>query len=456
MTTTLHENRELWQRALNDIEIELSTANFNTWFKSTCICKTEDGVITLGVPNAFVKEWLTVKFNKLILKTLRELDQGVRRIEFQIYRPEDKRRDEAREERKQAQFTEQMRMQEVFISKEDNLNPKYTFDTFVVGSFNDLAHAAAQAIIANPGLSYNPLFIYGPSGLGKTHLLQAIGNEVKKRHEKKIFYTTIEKYYLDFTDSMLRNNIGSFKEKYRKYDVVIIDDIQFLTGKEKTQEELFHLFNSLHDSNKQIIFSSDRPPKQITGIEDRLRTRFEGGMMVDIARPEFEARLTILQKKSLFNGFSPDPEVLEYIANTVSESIRELEGVLNSVIVQSQLKKRTLSLSEVKNVIKNNLKPQRSISITDVIATVSSFYNISEHMLYEKTRRKEVVKPRQIVMYLLREDFSVSYPYIGQKLGGRDHTTVIHAYEKIKRELKENEILANEIEQVKNILYGEQ
>lgn len=456
MTTSLHENKELWQRALTDIELEVSPANFNTWFKNTSICKCEDGVVYVGVPNAFVKEWLTTKFHKLIIKTLRELDQSVRRIEFQIYRAEDRRRDEAREERRQAQFSEQMRIQEVFISKEDNLNPKYTFDSFVVGSFNDLAHAAAQAIIANPGLNYNPLFIYGPTGLGKTHLLQAIGNEIKQRHNKKIYYTTVEKYYLEFTDSMLRNNIGSFKEKYRKYDVVIIDDIQFLTGKEKTQEELFHMFNSLHDQNRQIIFSSDRPPKQIQGIEDRLRTRFEGGMIVDVTKPEFEARLAILQKKTAQNQCIIEAEILEYIAETISESIRELEGVLNSIIVQTQLKKRALSLEEIKNVIKNNLKPQRSISITDVITTVSGFYSVEEHMLYEKTRRKEVVKPRQIVMYILREDFSVSYPYIGQKLGGRDHTTVIHAYEKIKRELKENEILVNELKQIKNLLYGEQ
>jgi len=455
MNTSLQEHNELWQRALTDIEIEISPATYNTWFRNTCIYKKEDGAIFLGVPNSFVKEWLSNKFYKTILKTLREIDPSVRRIEFHIYKLEDRRRDEMKEERRQTHFGEQMRMPEVFISKDDNLNPRYTFDSFVVGSFNDLAHAAAQSIIANPGLSYNPLFIYGPTGLGKTHLLQAIGNEIKKRYEKKIYYTTIEKYYLEFTDSMLRNNIGSFKEKYRKYDVVIIDDIQFLTNKEKTQEELFHLFNSLHDQNRQVIFSSDRAPKHITGIEDRLRTRFEGGMMVDVVKPEYEARLTIAQKKLEQSGISLNGRIVEYIANAVCDSIREIEGVLNSVIIQTQLKKRDLTQEEVKHIIKNNLKPQRSISIPDVIITVSSFYNIEEHRLYEKTRRKEVVKPRQVAMYLLREDFAISYPYIGQKLGGRDHTTVIHAYEKIKNEIKSNELLANEIEQIKSILYGE-
>lgn len=455
MSTSLQEHNELWERALTNIELSLSSANYNTWFRGTCIYKIEDGAIFLGVPNNFIKEWLSTKFYKTILKTLRELDSSVRRIEFHIYKAEDRRRDEAKEDRKQTQYTEQMRMQEVFVSTEDNLNPKYTFDAFVVGSFNDLAHAAAQSIIANPGLNYNPLFIYGPTGLGKTHLLQAIGNEIKRRYEKKIYYTTVEKYYLEFTDSMLRNKIGSFKEKYRKYDVVIIDDIQFLTGKEKTQEELFHMFNSLHDQNRQIIFSSDRAPKHIVGIEDRLRTRFEGGMMVDVVKPEFEARLTIIQKKLEQSGITLHPKTIEYIANAVCDSIREIEGVLNSVVIQTQLKKRDLLPAEVKHIIKNNLKPQRSISITDVITTVSTFYNIEEHRLYEKTRRREVVKPRQIAMYILREDFSVSYPYIGQKLGGRDHTTVIHAYEKIKRELGEDELLVNEIEQIKSMLYGE-
>ena len=234
-----------------------------------------------------------------------------------------------------------------------------------------------------------------------------------------------------------------------------MDDIQFLSQKEKTQEELFHLFNTLYDNNKQIVFSSDKAPKYIPGIEERLKSRFEGGMMADISVPEYESRLTILNEKMRINNISLPEEVIEYIASVVQNNIRELEGVFNSVVCQTQLKKRNLSLPEVKILIKNSIKPPKSITINDVIKTIANFYNIEETELYEKTRKKEVVKPRQVVMYILREDFNTSYPYIGQKMGGRDHTTVIHAYEKIKRDLAVDSVLAQELEQIKTLLYGE-
>jgi chromosomal replication initiator protein len=269
-----------------------------------------------------------------------------------------------------------------------------------------------------------------------------------------VHYLSAEKFTIECVDAIRNNKAHIFKEKYRKYDVLIMDDIQFLSGKDKTQEEVFHLFNTLYDNNKQIIFSSDKAPKQIQGIEDRLKSRFEGGMIADISLPEYESRLAILKNKTRTLNINAPEEIIEYIASVVQNNIRELEGVLNLVIVQTQLRKRDLTITDVKQLIKNNVKPQKSISINDVIKTIANFYNIDEKELYQKTRKKEVVKPRQVIMYILREDFNTSYPYIGQKLGGRDHTTVIHAYEKIKGDLVRDNLLSQELEQIKSILYG--
>ena len=325
----------------------------------------------------------------------------------------------------------------------------------MVGPFNEIAYAAAQAVTKNPGMNYNPLYIYGVTGLGKTHLLQAVGNYIKKQNpNKRVFYTTSETFTVDCVNSILNNKINLFKEKYRKYDLIIIDDIQFFSNKEKTQEELFHLFNHFYENNKQIIFSSDQPPKYIEHLEDRLRSRFEGGMIVDVSKPDYESRLAILKTKSRVLEKQIPDEILEYIASIVCDSIRELEGTLKSVIVQTQAKKRDITLTEIKNILKNNIKPKKAVSFKDVVKIISEYYTIEEKSLYEKTRRKEVVKPRQIIMYIMREDFNSSYPYIGQKLGGRDHTTVIHAYEKIKRDIQKDTVLNQEIEQIRSQLYN--
>ncbi|MBI5138850.1 MAG: chromosomal replication initiator protein DnaA [Candidatus Vogelbacteria bacterium] len=451
------ENKKLWDDVISQIELGISKANFSTWFKNTYISKQEDGMVFLSVPNDFVKEWICNKYHKFILKILRDTNPGIRGVEYIIHKEDGSaKRVDMDAEAAENIFANQLKMQEIYINKEDNLNPRYTFDTLIIGSFNELAHAAAQSVVRKPGMSYNPLFIYGGTGLGKTHLIQSIGNEIKKADpSKKIFYMGAEKYAVDLVNSINTNKMHVFKDKYKRYDVLILDDIQFIAGKERTQEEFFHLFNSYHDNNKQIVFSSDKPPKHINELEERLRSRFEGGMIVDISRPEFEARLAILNAKLKQVGVSLADEVVHYVATSIQDSIRELEGSLNSIVCQSQLKKRPLTLNEVKTLIKNNVKPQRTISTKDVIQTVAGFYNIEEKILYEKSRRKEVVKPRQIVMYILREDFNTSYPYIGQKLGGRDHTTVMHAYEKIKRELKTDRLLEQEMEQIKNMLYNE-
>jgi chromosomal replication initiator protein len=350
---------------------------------------------------------------------------------------------------------DQLGLTELYVNKDNNLNPKYTFESFIVGPFNEVAYAASQAVVKNPGMNYNPLYIYGGTGLGKTHLIQAIGNHIKRQNEsKKIFYLTSETFSTDYINSVINNKVNQFKEKYRKYDVIIMDDVQFFSNKDKTQEELFHLFNNFYENNKQIIFSSDKPPKYIQNLEERLRSRFEGGMIVDIARPDYESRLAILRSKVKNNNLQISDEVLEYLASVVQDSIRELEGALNSVICQSQAKNKNLTVSEVKILIKNSIKPQKTVSVKEVINVISNFYNVEEKILFEKSRRKEVVKPRQIIMYILREDFNTSYPYIGQKMGGRDHTTVIHACEKIKVEIKKDNLLNQEIDQIRALLYN--
>jgi chromosomal replication initiator protein len=450
------DNKKLWSDSIVEIELGISRANFSTWFKNTYISKQEDGIIFLSVPNAFVKEWLLNKYHKYILKALRGVSPNVRGVEYIIQREGDREKENRPQQIEKAPINNQLKLNELYINKEDNLNPKYVFDTFIVGSFNELAHAASQAVIKNLGTTYNPLYIYGGTGLGKTHMLQSIGNHLKNSMGKKVFYLTSEKYVSEYVESIRNNSPHIFKEKYKKYDMLIIDDIQFFSKKEGSQDELFHLFNSMHENNKQIIFSSDKPPRQIANLEDRLRSRFEGGMIIEVSKPDYESRVAILKSKLKTVGFYLPNEAIDYMASNVQDNIRELEGVLNTTICQSQLKNKELSITEIKQLIKNSSKQKKTVSIKDVIKAVCEFYNIEEKSLYEKTRRKEVVKPRQIAMYILRQDFNTSYPYIGQKLGGRDHTTVIHACEKIKTSLKNNPALEQEIDHIKNVIYSGQ
>ncbi|MEK7478138.1 MAG: chromosomal replication initiator protein DnaA [Patescibacteria group bacterium] len=449
------DNKKLWDSTLVEIELNVSKANFSTWFRNTFIFKQDQGVVHLSVPNTFVRDWLINKYHKSILKALRDVSPEVRNLEYIISRLEDKNKvGQENSNVKQIQM-DQLGLNELYINRESNLNPKYTFESLVVGPFNEVAYAAAQAVVKTPGTNYNPLFIYGNTGLGKTHLIQAVGNYLKKQNEsRKVFYITSENFAVDYINSVQNNRAQQFKEKYRKYDVLIMDDVQFFSNKEKTQEELFHLFNNFYENNKQIVFSSDKPPKFIPNLEERLRSRFEGGMIVDIARPDFESRLAILKTKVRNNNLPIASEVIEYLASVIQDSVRELEGALNSIICQTQVKNRALTVIEVKSLVKNSIKPQKTVSVKDVIEVISDFYNIEEKVLYEKTRRKEIVKPRQIIMYILREDFNTSYPYIGQKLGGRDHTTVIHAYEKIKRDIKKDNLLSLEIDQIRILLYN--
>ncbi|MEK7614341.1 MAG: chromosomal replication initiator protein DnaA [Patescibacteria group bacterium] len=447
MTT---DTKQLWINTLNEVELNISKANFTTWFKNTSVVKEEGGIVYISVPNEFVKDWIINKYHKFILKTLRNLSDSVRGLEYIISRDEKGIKNIQIVLGANAGPSNELPLKDLYINKEDNLNPRYVFDSFVVGSFNELAYAAAKAIVEKPVL-YNPLFIYGGTGLGKTHLIQAVGNEVKNKGGKKVHYITSEKFTVDCVTAIQSGRANFFKEKYRKYDVLIIDDVQFFSGKERTQEELFHLFNELYNNNKQIIFSSDKHPSYIPNLEDRLKSRFSAGMTVDVSLPEYESRLAIIKTKALESGFVLPLEVVEYVASLVQGNIRELEGILNSIICQSQLKGKELGLSDVKALIKNNIKPKKSISAKEVIKIIADFYSVEEGSIYEKTRRKDIVKPRQIAMYLLREDFGISFPSIGQKMGGRDHTTVIHSCEKIKNELKNDGVLFQEIEQIRSI-----
>ena len=443
------DTKQLWKNCLAEIETGISKANFSTWFKNTSILKEDLGIIYIGVPNEFVRDWLKNKYHKLITKTIADTYENMRAVEYTITKIEQNKQ-ELPERENGTYLNKELPLKDLYINPEDNLNPRYQFNSFIVGAFNELAYAAAQAIIENPGTKYNPFFVYGGTGLGKTHLLQAVGNSIKSKYpNKKAHYLTLEKFATDFINSLQSNKANSFKEKYRKYDLLIIDDIQFIGKMEKIQEELFHTFNTFYENNKQIIFSSDKHPNYIPELADRLKSRFAAGMIVDVSEPEYESRLAILKVKMEELGLDLDKDIVEYVASAIQGNIRELEGSLNSIVCQYRLKNKPLTLSEVKNLLKNNIKPKKNIAIKDIVKIISDYYKIEETSIYEKTRKKEIVKARQIIMYLLREDFSVSYPLIGQKLGGKDHTTVIHSCLKIKNDIKNDPQLIQEIEQIR-------
>ena len=363
----------LWQSVLNEIQLEVSKSNFIMWFKETSLGKIDDGVVYLHVPSPFYQEWLQKKFHNNILRVLRKYNEQVRALEYVISDKKDKKKIDTKQS---PQMNASLPLQDLYINKNDNLNPKYTFDNFVIGPFNELAHAAAQAVIQRPGQAYNPFFIYGDTGRGKTHLIQAIGNFIKEAYpEKKVFYMTSEKFGSECMVAIQTGKTQDFKDKYRKYDVIIMDDIQFFASKEKFQEELFHLFNTLFEQNKQIVFSSDKHPNQIPGLEDRLRSRFGAGMLIDIPSPDLESRLAIIRAKSLNQNIILDNEIIEYIAEGLDGNIRELEGIMNTVAIQSQMKGK-LTINDIKNILKDSSKPKKNVSVKDVIKTVANYYNI--------------------------------------------------------------------------------
>ncbi len=438
-----------WKKTLNEIELEISKPNFETWFKKTFAFEKKEDTFVVGVPSEFNKEWLQTKFHKMILRIIKKYDPEIKKIEYIVKKKKEK---EIKKGKREVIQKNTLPLQNLSINKNNNLNAKYTFDSFIVGPFNELAYSAAQAIIKKPGV-YNPLFIYGSTGLGKTHLIQATGNKLYEMNDKlNIFYTNSEKFSQDYVNALTHNKINQFKNRYRNFDVFIMDDVQFFSGKEKLQEELFHLFNILYDKGKQIIFSSDKHPNYIIGLEDRLKSRFSAGMIVDITKPDYESRAALLKQKATERGIPISDEVIDFISQNITGNIRELEGILNTITIQTDLRNRKLSVLEVKNIIKNNVRPKKHIAVEEIVKIVSGFYGINPDDIFKKTRKKDIVHIRQIVMYLLREFFDISYPVIGKEIGGRDHTTAIHAYERIKDKLKEDPLLVQEIDQLKAIL----
>jgi len=448
-------NLELWQSVLAQMQFHISKANFATWFQNTEIISKDSEKIIISVPNAFSKEWLSNKYNKLILKTLHDIDDSIKELEFVIKPQSVKNTPVQVAIENEKPEDAQLKFEEFKINKETNLNPRYTFGNFVVGSFNELAHAAALAVAENPGLTYNPLFVYGGTGLGKTHLIQAIGNKIgEELKKKKVKYISSEKFVSGIVSAIRTNTMESFKASLAPIDVLILDDIQFIAGKNKSQEEFFHVFNSLYEKNKQIVLSSDRPPNAIAELEDRLRSRFEGGMIADVSLPDYETRLVILKAKLQEKNMDLSEDVLDYIAANVKKNIRELEGALNKILIYNKIN-RELNLETVKKLLKGFVfSPFDIANYKKIIETVAKFYNLEEKNLFDPTRRKEIVKPRQIAMFLLRKELKYSFPAIARKFGGKDHTTAIYAYKKILQENEENNKLTEELNLIKQRIYS--
>jgi len=450
------DKNTIWQAVLGQLEVTLSKANFATWFKDTSILSIDNGKVVVSVPNVFTKEWLEKKYHQYIYDSLNDiLDNNLKSIDYKVGTGKTSliiKKEQTDEEKEKL-----IEIEKIPITTETStLNPKLIFDTFVIGASNRLAYAASQSVANNPGVTYNPLFLYGGVGLGKTHLMQAIGNAILKNdRKKKVVYITSEKFTNEFIYSIGNRKTNEFKDKYRAIDVLLIDDMQFLAGKEQTQEEFFHTFNALHQANKQIILTSDRPPKAIPTLEERLRSRFEWGMIADIQPPDLETRIAILQRKAQIKGYDLPLEIIDYIAKNVQHNIRELEGALTRLIAYSELNGSTptitIAQSLLGNIISNPKK--RALSPKQVIEQIASFYDLQVEDLLGPKRDKNIATPRQVSMYLMREELSLSYPKIAQSLGGRDHTTIMHGVDKINKEIDINEQLRHEINLIKERLY---
>src|SRR3989344_3042645 len=446
-------NDQLWQAILGELEIIVSKANFTTWFKNTGIEEKSGRDIVVAVPNAFTKEWLEKKYHKLIVRSLQNFQPEVRGVSYVIKSNQSK---PTESEPIKTEFSEsKIRIHPQLLNSD--LNPRYTFDSFVVGYSNEMAFAAAKAVSENFASSYNPLFIYSEVGLGKTHLIQAIGNCVLlQKRDLKIRYATSERFTTEFVDALRKKQILEFKNRYRDNDILLIDDIQFIAPKEQTQGEFFHTFNTLYQNNKQVVLTSDRPPRDIRALENRLRSRFEGGMLVDISLPDVETWLAILQEKLKNENLDIPSNIMEYIARNIKNNIRELEGALNKILAFTKMKEEIHSLKETSRILKTliNEPQKKNLNFQEIIKSVSEFYGISVKEIISKGRRQEIVKPRQIAMYLMRSECNASYPAIGQQVGGRDHTTAIHSYKQIEQLARNNPELFQEIENIKERLYA--
>ena len=434
----------LWEQALNIIKGEISEISFNTWIKSCTPISISDNILKLSVPNEFTKGILDTRYKDLLIQALKIVTSRKFKIEFYLESDleEEKENEEKQKEEKKENTNDVDGSIVVSDEMSATLNPKYTFQSFVIGNSNRFAHAASLAVAESPAKAYNPLFIYGGVGLGKTHLMHAIGHYILQENPKaKVVYVSSEKFTNELINAIKDDKNEEFRNKYRKVDVLLIDDIQFIAGKERTQEEFFHTFNALHEENKQIILSSDRPPKEIPTLEDRLRSRFEWGLIADIQPPDFETRMAILKKKADVEGLNVPNEVMVYIATKIKSNIRELEGALIRIIAYSSLTNRDVSVDLASEALKDIISNKESAPVTvkTIQESVANYYNLRIEDLKSQRRTRNIAYPRQIAMYL---------PKIGEEFGGRDHTTVIHAYEKISENLKTDEGLQSMINDI--------
>lgn len=419
-----------WEAILSIIEIETSSVSFNTWFKNTQIIDIQDNTLILSVKNEFTKEILNTRYLELIRNSALQILNKEYAIKFVLPN------EQTTLEKKISKRSDQLQDP---LNNQSTLNPRYVFDSFVVGNSNRMAHAAALAVAEAPARAYNPLFLYGGVGLGKTHLMHSIAHYILDQNPNaKVIYASSEKFTNELINSIRDDKNESFRNKYRNIDVLLIDDIQFIAGKERTQEEFFHTFNTLHEANKQIIISSDRPPKEIETLEDRLRSRFEWGLIADIQSPDLETRIAILRKKAEIESLSVPEEVLLFIAKTVISNIRELEGALNRILAFSSLTNKPITVELANEALKDLISKDRPKVITAeyIQEIVANFFHLKPEELKSSKRTRSIAHPRQIAMYLCRKLTDLSLPKIGEKFGGRDHTTIIHGFEKISRELQ--------------------
>ncbi len=455
----------LWQAVLGEIELSVSRGNFLTWFKNTSLLKQDNGIVVVGVPNIFIKQQLERKYNSLVMETLQKNGVEVKEVEYKIsvVAPASTIDDEP-VVLKQTFNAPESQQQTISKSADDNtlshsyrqgLNERYTFENFIVGAGNELAFAACQAVAQQPGTKYNPLFLYGGVGIGKTHLIQAVGNILAKRDPNaKVLYISTEQFVQEFVDALRFRKTADFAGHYRTADVLIIDDVQFIAGKDKMQEEFFHTFNALHQANKQIIISSDKPPKEIDALEDRLRSRFAGGMSIDMQIPDYETRCAIIQTKAHDHDMVLPQDVVEFLATNIQTNIRELEGALNQLMAFCEMRGLDPSLAIAASLLSVNKSRPKHLSAKQIIERTARHFQIPMEDIVGPKRDKDIVVPRQVAMYMLRNELHLSFPKIAKELGRKDHTTAIHSVEKIEKESRIDPSLRHAISEIKEHLYA--
>ena len=455
--------KQVWRAALGELQVSLSPANFETWLRDTLLVDVDEQRFRIAVPNGFAKDWLESRYRSLISQTLARIVGYSVQVEFVIGPTPDAPEEQSLQPtRKTApNVAQQVRVEPTRVGGEGGttfLNPRYTFSNFIVGSANRLAHAASLSVAERPGHAYNPLFLYGGVGLGKTHLMHAIGNQViAKFPRKRVVYATSEKFTNEFITSIQQGKIDEFRARYRRIDLLLIDDIQFIADKERTQEEFFHTFNAIHEDGKQIVLSSDRPPKGILTLEERLRSRFEWGLIADLTAPDLETRIAILRAKAEEGAVPITSDVVEFIARKVVSNIRELEGALNRIVAYASMGVMPIGIELAQAVLSNVLYNPKTRQVTPerVAKVVSEYYSVPMDVLQGQKRDKAIVVPRQIAMFLMRQETDVSLLRIGAELGGRDHSTVLHACDKIGREVGVNDELRREIAAVRELIYAD-